>query len=64
MKQISVVDGGSDFGLLGKMATAASSNGGRVTGVIPRFFTGKAVFFSPGLFNVVLYYIFYNELYT
>ena len=40
-KQIAVVYGGSNFGLLGVMASAAADRGGKVTGILPRFFTGE-----------------------
>ena len=38
-KQVSVVYGGSRFGLMGKMADSLLQNGGKITGIIPEFFT-------------------------
>ena len=38
-KKIKVVFGGSKFGLLGKLGDAVVNNGGKITGIIPEFFT-------------------------
>lgn len=38
---IAVVYGGSRFGCLGKMADAVVAGGGKLTGILPPFFTGE-----------------------
>lgn len=38
---IGVVFGGSRCGLLGKMGDALVANGGRLTGIVPEFFTSE-----------------------
>ena len=35
-----MVYGGSRFGLMGKMADSLIQEGGKITGIIPKFFTG------------------------
>ena len=39
-KKIAVVYGGSRFGIMGKMADSVLASGGKLTGIIPKFFTG------------------------
>ena len=39
-KGIEVVYGGGRFGLMGRMADSLLQNGGKITGIIPKFFTG------------------------
>ena len=41
---VNIFCGGSNFGLLGIMGNAALSNGGKVTGILPEFFTSKLYF--------------------
>ncbi len=38
---VAVVYGGGNFGLMGKMADGVLKNGGKLTGYIPKFFTGS-----------------------
>ncbi len=40
---VDVVYGGSRFGIMGKMADAVLAKGGNLTGIIPKFFTGKGI---------------------
>ena len=40
-RSVGIVCGGSNFGLLGVMAESAVNNGGKVTGIIPGFFTSE-----------------------
>lgn len=42
-KGIEVVFGGGRFGVMGKMADSLLQNGGKITGIIPKFFTGECV---------------------
>ena len=37
---MAVVYGGGQFGLMGKLANSVLKNGGKLTGYIPKFFTG------------------------
>lgn len=39
-KKISVVYGGGRFGIMGKMADSVLAHQGKLTGIIPKFFTG------------------------
>jgi uncharacterized protein (TIGR00730 family) len=42
-RQIRLIYGGGNIGLMGKLATAALAGGGAVTGVIPRFMMDKEI---------------------
>jgi uncharacterized protein (TIGR00730 family) len=42
-RQIRLIYGGGNIGLMGKLATAALAAGGQVTGVIPRFMMSKEI---------------------
>lgn len=48
-KNINVVYGGSKFGLLGAMGDAVIANCGKLTGIVPEFFTSK---FCKGMFII------------
>ena len=37
---VDVVYGGGNYGVMGKMAEGVLQNGGKLTGYIPKFFTG------------------------
>lgn len=40
-KEIHVTFGGSKFGTMGKIAEGVLEKGGKLTGIIPKFFTGS-----------------------
>lgn len=42
-KGIAVIYGGAKIGIMGKVADGALSNGGKVTGIIPHFLSGKEI---------------------
>ena len=53
-KKIEVVYGGGMFGVMGKMAQSVMDGDGKITGIIPKFFTGDLLVwlshFHLGLF--------------
>ena len=52
-KNIQLVYGGAKIGIMGKVATGALTNGGKVIGVIPEFLTLKEVF-HEGLTELIV----------
>jgi len=42
-RKIAVLYGGGMCGIMGKMAQSVMDNGGKITGIVPRFFTGESL---------------------
>ncbi len=43
-QKIAVLYGGSMFGCMGRLAQSVLDGGGKITGIIPKFFTGENLF--------------------
>ena len=46
-KEIAVVYGGGNCGMMGKLAHSVLAGGGNITGVIPEFFTSELISAAP-----------------